>query len=216
MSGRRAVIAGSSGLVGSCLLRGLLKDEAVTEVHAVCRSDLGIRHPKLTIHMVNFKAMPLLPPVDEIYLALGTTIRQAGSRAAFRAVDLEANLAVARAGVLAGARRLGLVSAMSASARSLLFYNRVKGELEDALEALPLASLSIARPSFLLGDRKVIGQPARYGERLGIGLSRLLEPLLPVNYRLVEARRVAQSLLATVPVTPGRRVLLSGEIQGFG
>lgn len=84
-------------------------------------------------------------------------IRQAGSREAFRAVDLEANLAVARAGVSAGARRLGLVSAMSAIARSLLFYNRVKGTLEDALERLPLETLSIARPSFLLGERKIIG-----------------------------------------------------------
>src|SRR5581483_6669242 len=78
-------------------------------------------------------ALPPLPPVDEVYLALGTTIKVAGSQAAFRAVDYDANLAVARAALAAGARRCGLVSAMGADAKSKVFYNRVKGELEEAL-----------------------------------------------------------------------------------
>lgn len=214
---RKVLIAGASGLVGSNILQGLLKDASVAEVHALCRRPLNTRHAKLTIHVVDFRAIPPLPPMDEVYLALGTTIRQAGSRSAFRAVDLEANLAVAQAGLASGARRFGLVSAMAANARSLMFYNRIKAELEESLAALSPEpeTLVIARPSFLLGDRDALSQPNRLGEKIGVWLFRLLAPLLPADYRPVEARRVAQALLATVPSTRGKTVWLSGKIQDF-
>ncbi len=154
--------------------------------------------------------------MEEVYLALGTTIKQAGSKAAFRTVDFEANLAVAQAGLAAGARRIGLVSAMAADSRSSVFYNRVKGELEDALTNLSPETLVVARPSFLLGDRDALKQPTRYAEKAGIWLSRLFAPYIPANYQPVEAHSVALALLATVPVFQGRKVLLSGEIQQFG
>ena len=210
---RNALIAGASGLVGSHLLQGLLDDAAVKAVHALGRRELSIRHPKLQAHVVDFRALKGLPAVDEIYLALGTTIRQAGSQAAFRAVDLDANLAVARAALAAGGRRIGLVSAMGADARSVIFYNRVKGELEDALAELEPDTLVIARPSFLIGDRKALGQPVRRGEALGIWSGRVTRFLLPDNYRPIEAARVADALREVVPVTIGRRVLLSGDMQ---
>lgn len=216
MAHRRVLIAGATGLVGSSILRGLLEDDSVAEVHALCRREFGIRHPKLAMHVVDFQTIPSLPPMDEIYLALGTTIKQAGSQAAFRSVDFDANLAVAKAGLQAGARRIGLVSAMAANARSRVFYNRVKGELEDALQALSPGTLVIARPSFLLGNREALNQPARFGEKLGIGLSKMLKPLLPANYRPVAASRVARALLANVPLSRGKRLLLSGELQHFG
>src|SRR5215204_7109444 len=126
---RVVALAGATGLVGRAVLKGLLADESVTAVHALGRREPGIIHPKLTPHVVDFKALPPLPPIDEIYLALGTTIKAAGSQAAFRAVDLDANLSVARAALAAGAKRAGLVSAMGADAKSSrVFYNRVKGE----------------------------------------------------------------------------------------
>lgn len=213
---RRVLIAGATGLVGSSIFRGLLADDSVAQVHALCRRELDIRHPKLVIHVVDFQAIPPLPPMDEVYLALGTTIKQAGSQAAFRSVDFDANLAVAKAALQAGARRIGLVSAMAANARSRIFYNRVKGELEDALEALSPETLVIVRPSFLLGDRGALNQPVRRGEKWGIGLSEIVKPLLPANYCPVEASHVAQALLATVPLSKGKRLLLSGELQHFG
>lgn len=215
MINRKVVIAGASGLVGSYILQYLLQDTSVSEVHALCRRDFNIQHPKLTIHVVDFSSIPPLPPVDEIYLALGTTIRQAGGRLAFRAVDFAANWAVAQAGFSAGARRLGLVSAMSASSHSLLFYNRVKGELEDAVTTSPFESLVIARPSFLLGSRAKLNQPTRYGEKIGIWLTQFLSPLLPKHYRAVEAYKVALSLVSTVPSFTGKKVFLSGDIQQF-
>lgn len=213
MSNRKVAIAGASGLVGSYILQYLLEDNSVSEVHALCRRNLNIQHPKLTVHLVDFQAISPLPPVDEIYLALGTTIKQAGSRPAFRNVDYTANLAVAKAGVAAGAKRLGLVSAMGASVHSLLFYNRVKGELEDAITKLAFESIIIARPSFLLGNRARLNQPTRLGEKMGIWLSRIFNPFLPVNYRAVEANKVALSLVSLVPSQSGTTVLLSGDIQ---
>jgi len=215
LENRKAAVAGATGLVGSYILQGLLADASVTEVHALVRRALPVEHAKLTVHVVDFRAIPPLPPLDEIYLALGTTIKQAGSREAFSAVDLDANLAAAEAAMHAGARRGGLVSAMGADAASGVFYNQVKGRLEDALKALPLETLVIARPSLLVGDRAALNQPRRFGESLANRLGAVIGPLLPAKYRPVEARRVARALLATVPKLAGKTVLPSDAIQGY-
>jgi uncharacterized protein YbjT (DUF2867 family) len=207
-------VAGATGLVGREILQGLLGDETVAAVHALGRRPLALQHPRLTAHVVDFTSLPPLPALDEAYLALGTTINVAGSQSAFRAIDFDANLAVARAAKAAGARRVGLVSAMGADARSRIFYSRVKGELEEALAALGFEALVIARPSFLAGDREALGQPARTGEKVGLYVSALLRPLIPANYRAIAAIDVARALLARVPAARGRVVVLSGAMQG--
>lgn len=211
---RTVVLAGATGLVGREILRGLLADDSIKTVHALGRRAPDREHPKLASHVVDFAALPPLPPVDEAYLALGTTIKVAGSQAAFRAVDFDANLAVARAAIAAGARRIGLVSAMGADARSRIFYSRVKGELEDALAALNVEGFVIARPSILIGDRETLGQPIRSGEKLAMRITALLGPLIPANYRSIAASDVARALLTRVPKARGREVLLSGAMRG--
>jgi uncharacterized protein YbjT (DUF2867 family) len=208
-------VAGASGLVGREILQGLLADRSVAAVHSLGRRQLPLQHPKLTQHIVDFRALPGLPRADEAFIALGTTIKVAGSQEAFRAVDFEAVVAVAKAAKAAGAQRVGVVSAMGANARSSVFYNRVKGDAEAALSALGFEALVIARPSFLAGNRESLGQPARSGEHLALNVSRWLAPLIPDNYRSIEASRVARALLETVPVAQGRRILLSGEMQRF-
>jgi len=210
---RRVLIAGASGLVGRELLRAVLDDPAVATVHALGRRTLPLRHPKLIQHEVDFAALPALPPVDDVFVALGTTIKAAGSQAAFRKVDFDAVVAVARAARAAGATRLGVVSAMGADAASRVFYSRVKGEAEAALAALGFGTLVIARPSLLVGDRPALGQPQRAGEEIGLKVSRWLGPLIPANYRPITAAAVARSLLRAVRQTQGRRVLPSGEMQ---
>jgi uncharacterized protein YbjT (DUF2867 family) len=153
--------------------------------------------------------------VDEVYIALGTTIKVAGSQQAFRAVDHDAVLAVARAAFAAGARRLGVVSAMGADVKSSIFYNRVKGETENDLRAVGFDTLVIARPSFLMGDREEQGQPIRSGEILARNLSRWLRPIIPVNLRSIDVKKVAAALLGAVPAgSKGTQVMLSGEMQG--
>ena len=211
---RGEALAGATGLVGRAILEGLLADSSVAAVHVLGRRAPGVSHPKLHPHVVDFRALPLLPPLDEVYLALGTTIKAAGSQAAFRSVDFDANLAVARAALAVGARRAGLVSAMGADPKSRIFYNRVKGELEESLAELPFEGLVIARPSLLVGDRGALGQPARPAERVASIVGRFLGPLIPANYRPIAARDVARALLKRVPTALGRVVLLSGEMQG--
>ncbi|HEX8424535.1 MAG TPA: oxidoreductase [Pyrinomonadaceae bacterium] len=212
---RRVVaLAGATGLVGRAILQGLLADPSVASVHALGRREPDVAHPKLIPHVVDFAALPTLPPLDEVYLALGTTIKVAGNQSAFRAVDFEANLSVARAALAAGARRAGLVSAMGADAKSRVFYNRVKGELEESLARLPFDGLVIARPSLLVGDREALRQPKRPVESAATIVCKLLGPLVPKNYRPIAASDVARALLARVAASRGRVVLLSGEMQG--
>ncbi len=213
MTNRIAILAGATGLVGGRILAGLLADPRVAAVHSLGRKALAIQHPKLTAHVVDFAALPALPAADEVYLALGTTIKIAGSQAAFRAVDFDANQAVAQAALAAGARHLGLVSAMGADARSNVFYSRVKGELEKALEQMPFNSMVIARPSMLVGDRDALGQPSRRGEILATKVSKVLGFLIPLNYKPIAAEAVAKALLAEVPTAQGKKVFLSGEMQ---
>jgi uncharacterized protein YbjT (DUF2867 family) len=208
-----AALAGATGLVGRSILEGLLADTSVQSVHVLARRKPSVAHARLICHIVDFAALSPLPPVDEVYLALGTTITVAGSQAAFRAVDFDANLAVARAALAAGARRCGLVSAMGANAKSRVFYNRVKGELEEALAQLPFEGLVIARPSLLLGDRAALGQPERPLEKVSAVLGKIMGPLIPANYRAIAATNVAQTLLARTPLADGRVIVLSGEMQ---
>ena len=209
---RTVALAGATGLVGREILRGLLADPSVAAIHVLARRKIEPA-AKVAPHVVDFRSLPALPRIDEVYLALGTTIKVAGSEAAFRAVDFDANLAVAKAALAAGARRAGLVSAMGASAKSGIFYSRVKGELEDALFALGFEGVVIARPSMLAGDRESLGQPLRRGEGIALAVSRLLGPLIPRNFRSVAAADVARALLTRVPNARGRQIVLSGEMH---
>lgn len=213
MTGRTIIIAGATGLVGKEILEGLLADRTVVAVHSLGRKAPAIQHPKLTPHIVDFAALPGLPPADEVYLALGTTIKVAGSQAAFRAVDYDANLAVATAALAAGAKRAGLVSAMGADAKSTVFYSRVKGELENALAQMPFEGLVIARPSMLVGNREALGQPTRRGEEWASAFGKVLGFLIPANYKPIEAAAVARALLSAVPSGKGKKVLLSAAMQ---
>ncbi|QTD46511.1 NAD(P)H-binding protein [Ottowia testudinis] len=210
----RVLLAGATGLIGRELLQALLADPRVAVVNSLGRRPLGALHPKLTHHVVDFAALPVLPPVDEAYVALGTTIKQAGSQAAFRAVDFDAVVNTARAAHAAGASRLGIVSAMGADPASRVFYNRVKGEMEQAVRAVGITATVFARPSLLEGDRSTLQQPPRAGERWLQAAMRVLRPVTPANLRAIAARDVALGLIdATRAQGPGVQVLLSGALQ---
>lgn len=211
---RVALVAGATGLVGREILARLLADKSWSAVHCVGRRKPDSVHPSLVVHLTDSLTEFPAPPVDDVFIALGTTIKVAGSQQAFRAVDFDAVVALARSARAAGATRLGIVSAMGADTESPVFYNRVKGEMEDAVSQLGYNSVVFARPSVLAGDRAVLAQATRPGEQLALVAMRLLKPLIPRNYRVVAAADVAAALVNAVKAgQPGRRVLLSGELQ---
>jgi len=213
---RRALLAGATGLVGRAMLPLLLRGHASVGL-LLRRSapELGT-DPRLRFHVVDFARLAeTLPAVDDVFIALGTTIAVAGSEAAFRAVDFDAVIATARAARAAGATRLALVSALGADAGSRVFYNRVKGETEAAVAGLGYASVTIARPSLLLGDREALGQPVRRMEALAMRFSRPLSRVVPRAVRPIAAADVAAALIAaTARGEPGVTILASGEMQG--
>lgn len=212
---RVALVAGATGLVGREILAILLADKRYRRVHVLGRRTTGLQHPKLEQHVVDFTRLPCLPAIDDVFIALGTTIKVAGSQAAFRAIDFDAVVAVAHAGIAAGATKLGAISALGANASSSVFYSRVKGEAEQALAQCGYPSLVLARPAMLAGDRESLGQPVRSGERVGLALSRALRPLIPTNYRSIAAADVAAALVQAVHAgTAGIRYLESGAMQG--
>jgi uncharacterized protein YbjT (DUF2867 family) len=218
-SKRSALLAGAAGLVGRELLALLLQGGLYSQVHLLLRRavpDLP-RDGRLVLHTVDFNALPALPPVDDVYIALGTTIKVAGSQAAFRAVDFDAVVHTARAARAARARRLAVVSALGADAKSGVFYNRVKGEMQAAIAQLGYESVLIAQPSLLVGDRGALGQPTRAGE---VWATKLLRPVMgwvPASVRPIEARTVARALLrSTLDATPGVHLLSSARLQELG
>ena len=209
------MVAGATGLVGREILAALLADKSVKAVHSVGRRKIDLQHPKLVQHTVDFANLKNVPTVDDVFIALGTTIKVAGSQAAFRAVDFDAVVTLAGAARAQGATRLGVVSAMGASAKSPIFYNQVKGEMEAALLTLNYVSVNIAQPSMLAGDRAALDQPLRSGEGLALCVTRWLKPLIPANYQPVQAADVAAGLLRAVRLgKPGAHRILSGALQG--
>ncbi len=170
-------------------------------LHALVRKPAAALHEAgVHQHVVDFARLDAgaLPPPVAAYCALGTTIKVAGSQAAFRAVDVDAVLAYAQAARQAGAPCFAVVSALGDDAHSRVFYNRVKGEMEAAVAALGFTSVVIARPSLIVGDRGALGQPLRVGERLGQWISAPLRPLLPPALRPIAAATVARALVRAV------------------
>lgn len=208
---RSVAIVGATGLVGRECVRQFAAHGAFARVVALVRRPLPdeLRLPRVEGHVVDFDRLDASAArfgVTHVLSALGTTIRQAGSQERFRAVDFGYALNAARLGIAQDAHHFLLVSALGASAGSRVFYNRVKGELEDAVRGLGYRSVTIARPSLLLGAREEL--------RLGEVIGKALGVLAPPKYRPVEARDVARALLeAAVRDEPGVRVIESREIR---
>lgn len=214
---RRVLLAGATGLVGRALVAELQAGRPRPRIEALVRRRPAPADARVRWHVVDFGALPTLPPAAEAYCCLGTTIAVAGSQAAFRAVDFDAVLAFARAARAAGAGRFAVVSALGASPRSPTFYNRVKGDMEQAVAALGFASVVIARPSLLSGDRASLGQPSRLGERLALAATGPIRALIPKAWRPIEARTVARAMLRALgEARPGVRIVESAELQDLG
>ena len=217
---RTALVAGATGLIGHALTWRLLASARYQWVHVMLRRPATTlpASERLKLHVVSFERLPAsLPQVDDVYCCIGTTIKSAGSEAAFRQVDFDAVVNIGRAAWAAGAKRLAVVSAVGADPKSRLFYNRVKGEMQEAIKQIGYPSIVIAQPSLLAGDRAALGQPVRTGEDWTLRILRPVMPLIPLSVRPIEAETVAQAMLdAMLEGRPGIRILSSREMQATG
>ncbi|HEV2495675.1 MAG TPA: NAD-dependent epimerase/dehydratase family protein [Terriglobia bacterium] len=217
MSKNTAVIAGASGLVGGHCLKLLLDEPRYDTVLTLVRGPIPQVHPRLAQKIVDFDRLETLErtPVSDAFCALGTTMRQAGTRDQFRKVDFDYTLKVAQWSRAAGATQLALVSSVGADPRSRNFYLRTKGEIEEAIAGLSFASLHIFRPSILVGERR----ERRLAETLGIGVARGLQFLLVGGlrrYRPIPAATVASAMVAAVATgAPGRHVYHFDEMKAL-
>ncbi|WP_201861341.1 NAD-dependent dehydratase [Microvirga soli] len=205
------MLVGATGLVGGAVLRQAQDNAHVTRIVAPTRRELP-SHPKLENPLVDFEHLPADAPwwaVDCVVCTLGTTIRKAGSQEAFRRVDHDYPLTVARLARQHGAGAFALNSATGADPRSRFFYNRVKGEVEEAVQAVGFPSFTVVRPALIGGDRKEF-RPAEF---VAMRLLRLAEPLLPRRYRVVPHERIARVLLeAAVTAPSGEHIITSDAI----
>lgn len=203
----KLLLAGASGLVGSHLLRLALADARITQVSAPVRRALPVSHPKLFAPVVDYDALPEDAgwwQADAVVCALGTTMKAAGCETAFRRVDHDYPLAVARCARAHGTATYVLNSATGADVQSHFFYNRVKGELEQALAGMGFTSLSFARPGLIGGERRE-SRPAEHAAMLALTA---LGPLLPRRWRICPAQAIAQAMLdAAVHARPGLHIL---------
>ncbi|MFT5731003.1 MAG: hypothetical protein ACI8PB_005196 [Desulforhopalus sp.] len=206
-SGKKALIIGATGLVGRYCLNGLLEASQYSEVIALVRKPCELDHPKLRVVLTDFQNISDLlstVEVDDLFCCLGTTIKKAGSRENFRKIDFELVVNIAEIMRQLGAQQFLVISAMGANKESKIFYNQVKGEMEEAVQMLRYPCLRIIRPSLLLGPREEF----RLGEKIGVILTPLLKHILiggMKKYRPVEAQSVADFM-----------VMIAGEMPDAG
>lgn len=195
MEQKTAIIAGASGLIGRSLIQLLLESKDYGQVIALVRKPLGIQHEKLSEKTINFdelKEMEDFPQGDDIFCCLGTTMKKAGSKEAFYKVDFTYPYELAQRALKAGADRFFLVSAMGAKLKSKIFYNRVKGDLEDKISFLNYRTIYIFKPGLLRGKR----EESRPGESFAQAITRIIPFIGPwKKYHPIKAEKVADAMM---------------------
>lgn len=207
-----ALIVGASGLIGQHLLTQLLASSSYSKVIALVRKPLTFTHPKLITWQVDFQQLTAelsaqttgqfhvttglsgnnLPAIDDIFCTLGSTIKKAGSKAAFTEVDYHYPLIIAEHFYRQHSSLFAIVTAMAANESSNLFYNQVKGKVETSLRKIGYQHLGIFRPSMLSGQR----DENRIGEQVGAILMHALAFIIPKKYQVIQAEKVANAMLA--------------------
>jgi uncharacterized protein YbjT (DUF2867 family) len=215
---KTALVAGSTGLVGSELLKLLLADPSYEKIHILVRKNPGINSSKLRVHKINFDQLSEFKSgdhFDHIFCTLGTTIKKAGTKENFRKVDFDYVFELGKKAKEWGSSKFLVVSSLGANAGSQIFYSRVKGEIEKALIGLDLPGLYIFRPSLLFGNRT----ESRVEEKTAIVVYKILDPLFIgrlKRYRGIKARQVAEAMIRTATSNNDKlKIFESDEIQNL-
>lgn len=207
----KLLLVGATGLVGRNILDLALADTRVSNIVAPVRKVIT-PHVKLQAPVVDFEALPedvSWWKADAVICALGTTMKTAGSREAFRRVDYDYPLMIARMAQKFGVPTYVLNSAMGANPASMFFYNRIKGQVERDLGEMHFRSLTIVRPGLIGGEREEF----RAAEVITKPLMKLLGPVLPKSARINPAPVIARKMLeAAIAATPGKHFITSAEL----
>ncbi|WP_430974326.1 NAD(P)H-binding protein [Sunxiuqinia rutila] len=194
MKKQSAIVIGSTGLVGNHLIRLLLQDKRFDQVLVFGRRSTGLSHPKLQEHLVDFDQISNWAHSvqgDVLFSALGTTLKKAGSKEKQFLIDYTYQYQVAKAAASNGVASYVLVSSAGANAKSKLFYSRLKGQLDEAVQQAGFKQVAILRPSFLDGER----QEQRTAEQIGLSAMRWLTQFIFKRYRPIHAKVVAQAMI---------------------
>jgi uncharacterized protein YbjT (DUF2867 family) len=213
---KTALVIGATGLVGSTLVPLLLASPHYAKVVLLVRRPLALTHPKLVQSVIDFdRPDPSLVQGDDLYCAMGTTLKKAGSKAAQYLIDCTYPQVLAALAKANGCQQFVLVSSIGADARSGNFYLRTKGELEQKIAALGFGAFIAVRPSLILGNR----QEFRLGEKIGVGLAHLLGPLMVGGlrkYRGVTAEQIAKAMIALASQGyRGQVIVESDKLQAY-
>ncbi|GAB6255348.1 oxidoreductase [Peribacillus sp. N1] len=216
MTNKTALILGATGVVGTQLVKQLSNSKIYSEIHLLTRREMKFTEPKCTGHVVDFDNLSqyaYLFNVTDVFICLGTTIKKAKSKEAFRKVDYDYIIEAAKMAKTSNVEKLLVITAMGANSKSKFFYSRVKGDVEGTLQRLEMNTVHIFRPSLLLGEREEF----RAGEKISGLLSTFVKfvfvgPLRP--YRAIEANKVAAAMYATAQTTAkGYHFYNSHEIE---
>ena len=215
---KTALIAGSTGLVGSELLKMLIDSVDYNFIHVLNRRKINYDSSKVTEHVINYDNLAKFNPddhVDHVFCCFGTTIKKAKTKENFRKVDFDYVVELAKKSNSLGATRFLVVSALGANPKSGIFYNRVKGEMEKALQDLDFSHLYIFRPSLLMGYR----EENRTGEKTAQAIYKVINPLFVgklKKYKGINAANVAKGMVETaIHSNETYKIFESNEIQDF-
>lgn len=190
------LVAGATGLVGTRLVEQLLLNPEVAKITLLVRKPTGVSNPKLTEKIIDFDTFSenaLAQNVDAVFCCLGTTLRKAGGKEAFKRVDFDYVVKLAVYAQRQKIPQFHVISAKGANQKAAVFYNRVKGHMESELAKLDkIKSIYIYRPSLLLGDRDEF----RFGEAVGTFFMKAFNFLIPVSAKAIKDNQVAKSMLS--------------------
>ncbi len=194
---KTAIVLGATGLVGKSLVELLIQDDAFSGIKLLLRRPSGFSHSKIEEHIVYFDDIDSFQELirgDVLFSCMGTTLQKAGSKEAQFKVDYTYQYDVARAAADQGVKDYVLVSSANANAKSLIFYSRIKGELDNAVRKLSFERIFIFRPSILMGERTEKRKGEEIGGKLMNGLGKLFPPMK--KYRGIQGKEVAQAMVA--------------------
>jgi uncharacterized protein YbjT (DUF2867 family) len=215
---KTALVLGATGLIGKELVKILSENGHYQKVHLLVRRPIQVESEICEVHIIDFDKLNQyneLFKVTDVFCCLGTTIKVAKTKEAFRKVDYQYPIEAAKIAKKYGAKKYLIVSSMGADTKSLFFYSRVKGEVEETLTNLNIPSLHIFRPSLLLGKREELRLGEKFAEKASGVLNKIMIGPLR-QYRGIQARKVAAAMAVVAQSDKkGKHIYLSHEIDSM-